>query len=291
MQKTMSTRGADLPDEQRLQFRIGINLGEIIRERGDIYGNGVNIAARIEELAEPGGVNISAAAYDQLAAGLYEFDDLGYRDFKNIDRPVHVYQLRIDDLLETHPMQSMDSRMQGQPLFDDTTPRSVITRGRCLCGSTQFEITLPSLGSGYCHCRICQLNCGAPVFAWTAFPIEGVHFTQQTLKVSRLSRIAEHKFCENCGTSVSWRGLKPEPNNYLVITTTCLDDPEHYAPTWHGGIESQLPWFHIQDELPRKRCTESPLLHQAWESAGVTDTSEWKALDYEEAQALQDQED
>ena len=288
-QKAMATRETDLPEDEQVRFRIGINIGEVIRDRGDIYGDGVNIAARIEELAEPGNLCISGAVYEQLDPGSgYGFDDLGYRDFKNIERPVHVYQLRLAELLGTHPMQALDSRVQGQPLFDDAMEHKVLTRGRCSCGATVFEITQASLGTGFCHCRICQRNSGAPVYAWTAFPIDGVKFLRHKLRFFRLSRIAEHGFCENCGTTVVWRSLKPEPANYLVMTTTCLEDPENYAPTWHSGVESQLPWLDIHDELPRLRCAESPMLHKAWESAGVADTNEWKALDYDDEITLEE---
>ena len=286
MQKTMATRESDLPEDQQVKFRIGVNIGEIIHDRGDIYGDGVNITARIQEIAEPGNLCISSAVYEQLAGHEYGFDDLGFRDFKNIERPVHVYQLRLDELLGHHPMQALESRVMGQPLFDDTIEHKVITRGRCSCGSNRFEITQPPLGTGFCHCRICQRNTGAPVFAWTAFPIGGVKFLQKSLKYFRLSRIGEHGFCEHCGTSVIWRGVKPDLADYVAITTTCLDDPENYAPTWHGGIESQLPWLDIHDDLPRKRCTESPLLHKAWKSAGIDDTKDWKALDYEDVEEL-----
>jgi adenylate cyclase len=80
--------------EQRIAFRIGINLGDIVRESGDIFGDGVNIAARLEALAEPGSVYISENVHDQIAGKVdLEFIDLGPKNLKNIARPIRVYQM------------------------------------------------------------------------------------------------------------------------------------------------------------------------------------------------------
>src|SRR5207302_8047750 len=82
-------------DERRIKFRIGINLGDIIVEDGDIFGDGVNVAARLEALADPGGICISRTVRDQIRDKLaYQFDDMGEQSVKNIARPVRVYALR-----------------------------------------------------------------------------------------------------------------------------------------------------------------------------------------------------
>jgi len=89
----MRKRNTDVPEDRRIQFRIGINLGDIIFEDGDIFGDGVNIAARLEQLAEVGGVCVTAAVYDQVADRVdVGFDDLGDKSLKNISRPVRVYR-------------------------------------------------------------------------------------------------------------------------------------------------------------------------------------------------------
>jgi len=83
-----------LPDEQRLAMRIGINFGDIIVEEGDIFGDGVNIAARVEALAKPGSVYVSEVAHSQIAdAAAFDFEDLGPQDLKNIARPIRVYRM------------------------------------------------------------------------------------------------------------------------------------------------------------------------------------------------------
>jgi class 3 adenylate cyclase len=87
-------RGLALPDNKRLQFRIGINIGDVIIEGEDIYGDGVNVAARLEGICEPGGLCISRAVRDQIRDKLpIVFDDLGEQLVKNIARPVHAFGL------------------------------------------------------------------------------------------------------------------------------------------------------------------------------------------------------
>jgi adenylate cyclase len=95
MQRGMIDREPEAPDERRIRFRIGINLGDVIAEDGDIFGDGVNVAARLEALAEPGGICISRVVRDQIRDKLpYPFDDMGELSVKNITRPVRVYSLR-----------------------------------------------------------------------------------------------------------------------------------------------------------------------------------------------------
>ncbi|MCA1369751.1 tetratricopeptide repeat protein [Bradyrhizobium sp. BRP14] len=98
IQQAMSECNEELPADKRLEFRIGVNLGDVIVEGQDIYGDGVNLAARLEELADPGGVLISGTAYDQVERKLdYGFDFLGERQVKNIEKPVRLYRIRLGD--------------------------------------------------------------------------------------------------------------------------------------------------------------------------------------------------
>ena len=92
VQQGMAKRNADVPDGKRIAFRIGVNLGDIIVEGDDIYGDGVNVAARIQEIAEPGGVALSSIAHDQIAGKVEAaFKDAGEHDLKNIAKPVRVF--------------------------------------------------------------------------------------------------------------------------------------------------------------------------------------------------------
>jgi adenylate cyclase len=95
VQRAMVDREAGMPEDRRIRFRIGINLGDIIVDGDDIFGDGVNVAARLEALAEPGGICISRTVRDQIRDKLaYAFQDLGEQSVKNIARPVRVYALR-----------------------------------------------------------------------------------------------------------------------------------------------------------------------------------------------------
>ena len=92
LQREMALRNSDVPSERRVQFRIGINIGDIIIEADDIYGDGVNVAARLETLAEPGGICISATVHEQVQGRLdCTFTDFGEQSLKNIARPIRVY--------------------------------------------------------------------------------------------------------------------------------------------------------------------------------------------------------
>jgi TolB-like protein/class 3 adenylate cyclase/Flp pilus assembly protein TadD len=98
VQRGMLDREPELSDERRIRLRIGINLGDVIADGDDIFGDGVNVAARLEALAEPGGISVSGMVYDQIRDKLpYRFADRGEQSLKNIARPVRVYALRLED--------------------------------------------------------------------------------------------------------------------------------------------------------------------------------------------------
>jgi adenylate cyclase len=95
LQRAMIDREAGMPEDRRIRFRVGINLGDIIVDGDDIFGDGVNVAARLEALSDPGGLCISRTVRDQIRDKLpYPFEDLGEQSVKNIARPVRVYALR-----------------------------------------------------------------------------------------------------------------------------------------------------------------------------------------------------
>jgi adenylate cyclase len=94
LQRVLIDRDAGLPEDRRIKFRIGINRDDVIVEDGDIFGDGVNVAARLEALSDPGGLCISRTVRDQIRDKLaYRFEDLGEQSVKNIATPVRVYTL------------------------------------------------------------------------------------------------------------------------------------------------------------------------------------------------------
>jgi class 3 adenylate cyclase len=97
IQKELKTRNARLPRHRRMEFRIGMNLGDVIVEENRIYGDGVNIAARLEAMADPGGICISRTAYDQIEDKLpFAYEYLGEKPVKNISKPVPAYKVMIE---------------------------------------------------------------------------------------------------------------------------------------------------------------------------------------------------
>jgi adenylate cyclase len=93
LQAALAEGNNPLPHERRIEFRIGINVGDIVVEEGDIFGDGVNVAARLEGLAEPGGICVSARVQEDAARRLdLAFEDLGEQQVKNIARPIRAYR-------------------------------------------------------------------------------------------------------------------------------------------------------------------------------------------------------
>lgn len=110
-QSVVAARNADLPEPERIVFRVGINLGDVALVDGDVYGDGVNVAARLEHLAEPGGVVVSGTAYDHLQGKLdWPLDFAGEQQVKNISRPVRMYRLRLDGKRARRPLLKMIPR-------------------------------------------------------------------------------------------------------------------------------------------------------------------------------------
>ena len=142
IQKVMAAWNTDLSEDEQLQLRIGVHLGDVIAEGGDVFGDGVNLAARIENLAPAGGVAVSAMVHDNIGSRLdLAFEDMGEKSLKNIQRPVRVYVLRMGT--ETPPPRAMSptpdkpsvavlpfNNMSGEPdqeYFSDGITEDIIT--------------------------------------------------------------------------------------------------------------------------------------------------------------------
>ena len=116
IQRLMIERNTDTPQDKRMLYRIGVNLGDVLIDGDDILGDGVNIAARLEGLCEPGGVLISGTAYDHVRGRIdADFVDLGEKDLKNIARPVRVHAVRIGPGSATPAPRASARERQGPP--------------------------------------------------------------------------------------------------------------------------------------------------------------------------------
>jgi len=152
VQREMTGRNTGVPPDNRIEFRIGINVGDIVVEDGDIFGDGVNVAARLEALAEPGGICVAARVQEDAVGRLdLIFDDIGERQLKNIARPVRAYRV-VTATRRATPQPSSDpplpdkpsiavlpfANMSGDPeqeYFADGMVEEIIRRCRASAGS------------------------------------------------------------------------------------------------------------------------------------------------------------
>jgi adenylate cyclase len=141
IQRGMRDRNANVPPEKRIEFRIGVNLGDVIVQDEDIFGEGVNVAARLESIAKPGGITISGSVREQVGNRLdLVFDDMGEQKLKNIEQPVRVYRLSQEESTIANTAPNRDQRpsiavlpfsnMSGDPeqeYFSDGITEDIIT--------------------------------------------------------------------------------------------------------------------------------------------------------------------
>ena len=121
--------------------------------------------------------------------------------------------------------------------------------GGCLCRAVRFRIAAPPIQSAYCHCRLCQLNSGAPVVAWAAVAISAFAYTGASPGVFRSSAWGQREFCAACGSFVVYREQQAPAT--VSINTASIDDPSLFAPTHHIFASRRIPWFETADDLPR----------------------------------------
>jgi TolB-like protein/class 3 adenylate cyclase len=145
VQKEIKARNDELPENRRMQFRIGINLGDVIQEEGRIYGDGVNIAARLEGLAEAGGICISKTAFDHIESKLpYGYDYLGDQTVKNIAKPVGAYRVLMDPRVTFagKPVVEKPAALRRMPILVGVVAVLVLAVG---VGIWQFYMRRPSI--------------------------------------------------------------------------------------------------------------------------------------------------
>ena len=120
--------------------------------------------------------------------------------------------------------------------------------GGCLCGNVRFRVTTPMLDSGYCHCRMCQKNSGAPVTAWATFCTSGFSWIIGEPRTYSSSTSARREFCAGCGSYLAFRSdIFP---GEVSVNTASFDDPVAFPPRKHIFVESRIPWFHAATDLP-----------------------------------------
>ncbi len=147
-------------------------------------------------------------------------------------------------------------------MVEETTP---ITGG-CLCGAVRYEANEPPIRVTICHCRMCQRSTGSAFMVTAGFPQTALRFTKGEPKLYRSSSIKDKGFCADCGSLLVDQFLVHTGNTNLDmiwVQVGTLDHPEAVSIDSHTGVESQLPWVHFDDGLPRSRCDENPILAAA----------------------------
>ena len=124
--------------------------------------------------------------------------------------------------------------------------------GGCLCGAVRYELSAPPYDLHYCHCRTCQKASGASAIAGGFVARDAITFTRGAPKIFKSSPVVERGFCAECGTYLLYCPTIAEWSDWVIMTIASLDNPEHWPPKRHYGIESQIPWFDTKDRLPRE---------------------------------------
>lgn len=135
-----------------------------------------------------------------------------------------------------------------------------LVTGGCLCGAVRYEARDPlnnSTSAYYCHCRMCQKLSGSVVVVGIKVRKNSFRFTHGEPRFYKSSEIAERGFCTTCGSRLIYR---PFETDWLGLDTGALDHPEFASPKYHTGIENQISWFSVVDELPRVRTDENPTM-------------------------------
>lgn len=135
--------------------------------------------------------------------------------------------------------------------------------GGCLCGKVRFRVTAPPLDSGYCHCRMCQQNSGAPVVAWVIFPAASFSWISGEPGTYVSSDHARRNFCARCGSYLVFTSTRFPTE--VSVNTASFDDPNVFPPRKHIFVESRISWFQATDNLPQ---------HQGYGGAGTVDSDD-----------------
>ncbi len=220
-----------LPPEQRIALRIGINLGDIVLEAGDIFGDGVNIAARLEALAEPGSIYVSENVYDQIAGKVdFGFIDLGPKNLKNIARPVRVYQAGG----KKSEVGNRSATVASPPEFDDRRAVAVLPFAN-FSGDPEQEYFTDGITED-----IISLLAG-----WRAFPV----ISRNSTFTYKGTTIDIKKIGEELGVRYVLEGSVRKAGNRVQVTAQLIrtDSGHHIMAERYDRDLTDL--FELQDEI------------------------------------------
>jgi adenylate cyclase len=237
IQRDIAERNAGLPYHRKMEFRIGVNLGDVIEERGRIYGDGVTVTARLESLAEPGGICISGVVYDQVKKKLnIEYQFVGEKSVKNIEEPVHVYRvLSVPGATARGVIKAKVERM-AFPLPEK--PSIAVLPFTNMSGDPAQEY----IGDGISENIISALSVGATIFVIarnSTFTYKG-----RAVKVQHVA--------EDLGVRYVLEGSVQKSGDRLRVTAQLIDALSGHH-LWSERYDRKMgELFNLQDEITKK---------------------------------------
>jgi adenylate cyclase len=237
IQRQLRTKNAQLPERRRMEFRIGINLGDVIEEGERIYGEGVNVAARLESLAESGGICISGIVYDQVKKKLdLEYRFLGAKRVKNIEEPVNVYQVVSVPSIPTQSVIKADVERMAFPLPDK--PSIAVLPFTNMSG----DPTQDYIGDGLSENIITALSAGSGMFVIA----RNSTFTYKGRPI-RVQQVAEE-----LGVRYVLEGSVQKFGDRLRVTAQLIDALNGHH-LWSQKYDRRIgELFELQDEITKK---------------------------------------
>ena len=233
VQRAMVQRNAGLPLDQRIEFRIGINIGDVIVDEGDVFGDGVNVAARLESLADAGGICVSGAVYDQVSNKTgYAFDDMGARQVKNIAKPIQVYRVVLDD-------------SEGEVDARGSSPAAVLSR------PALAVLPFDNLGGGpeqeYFADGLTEDIIGA-LSAWRSFPV----IARNSTFIYKGKAVKVQQVAEELSARYVLEGSVRRGGSRVRISAQLIDaETGHHL--WTERYDRELEdIFELQDEIAQR---------------------------------------
>jgi adenylate cyclase len=237
VQKELQARNADLPKNRKMQFRVGINLGDVIEEGDRIYGDGVNIAARLESLAEPGGICVSGIVYDQVKKKLnLEYKFLGEKRVKNIEEPVNVYQ--VVSVQGTPTQSAIKANVERMAFPLPEKPSIAVLPFTNMSGDPMQDY----IGDGISENIITALSAGPGMFVIA----RNSTFTYKGRPI-RVQQVAEE-----LGVRYVLEGSVQKSGDWLRVTAQLIDALNGHH-LWSQKYDRRMgELFELQDEITKK---------------------------------------
>ena len=143
--------------------------------------------------------------------------------------------------------------------------------GGCLCGKVRYEAQVFLKSGYYCHCRICQKSSGQPAEITVPIKAGTLVFTKSKPKYYVSSEHGKRGFCEDCGSRLVWQPLDPQNDWLTNVDVGSLDNPGEVKPSTHIFVDTQLPWYRIDEDLPKFSEAEVEAMLSVWKQERVSD--------------------